>query len=188
MIDRLVGCVVRGTRHRTAWAQHGSKRVVFNVFVFRYVLFTLDVVLLTISFSRPKRRVSHVDQLTARCDPHPSERDRHAPNTDERPHHELFYTGTSCLVLCFYGDTHTSSVPQLKDLHTRIAHLEVALEDTQGKKRDVEKEQEDLLVLLDEMSTKRRRDKVRMREAGLEVSEDEGEGEDDDDDDEEEEE
>lgn len=44
-----------------------------------------------------------------------------------------------------------------------------------GKERDVEKEQEDLLVLLDEMSTKRRRDKARMREAGLEVSEDEGE-------------
>lgn len=45
----------------------------------------------------------------------------------------------------------------------------------EGKERDVEKEQEDLLVLLDEMSTKRRRDKARMREAGLEVSEDEGE-------------
>lgn len=44
----------------------------------------------------------------------------------------------------------------------------------------MEKEQEDLLVLLDEMSTKRRRDKVRMREAGLEVSEDEGEDDGDD--------
>lgn len=45
----------------------------------------------------------------------------------------------------------------------------------------MEKEQEDLLVLLDEMSTKRRRDKARMREAGLEVSEDEGDDEDEDD-------
>ncbi|KAG6382152.1 hypothetical protein JVT61DRAFT_797 [Boletus reticuloceps] len=79
---------------------------------------------------------------------------------------------------------------QLKDLtastsaedpHTRIADLEVALEEAQGNKRDVEKEQEDLLVLLDEMSTKRRRDKARMREAGLGVSEDEGEDDGDDD-------
>ena len=53
------------------------------------------------------------------------------------------------------------------------------MEETEGKKKDVEKEQEDLLVLLDEMSTKRRRDKPRMREAGLEVSEDEGEDGDD---------
>lgn len=60
------------------------------------------------------------------------------------------------------------------------------MEDARGEKKDVEKEQEDLLVLLDEMSTKRRRDKARMREAGLEVSEDEGEGDDDDDEDDEE--
>ena len=53
------------------------------------------------------------------------------------------------------------------------------MEEAQGKKREVEKE--DLLVLLDEMSTKRRRDKARMREAGLEVSEDEGEEEADED-------
>lgn len=37
----------------------------------------------------------------------------------------------------------------------------------------MEKEQEDLLVLLDELNNKRRRDKAHMREAGLEVSEDE---------------
>lgn len=47
------------------------------------------------------------------------------------------------------------------------------------KRREVEKEQEDLLVLLDELNCKRRRDKARMREAGLEVSEDEAEDEDD---------
>jgi hypothetical protein len=61
------------------------------------------------------------------------------------------------------------------------------LEEAVGKKKDVEKEQEDLLVLLDEMSTKRRRDKARMREAGLEVSEDEGEDDDDEGEEEEEE-
>ena len=49
------------------------------------------------------------------------------------------------------------------------------------KRKESEKEQEDLLVLLDELSTKRRMDKENMRKAGLEVSEDEGEDEDDED-------
>lgn len=44
----------------------------------------------------------------------------------------------------------------------------------------MEKEQEDLLVLLDEVTSKRRKDKTRMKEAGLEVSEDEADYEDDD--------
>ena len=56
------------------------------------------------------------------------------------------------------------------------------MKETEGEKRDVEKEQEDLLVLLDEMSTKRRRDKARMREVGLDVSEDEVEDEDEEED------
>lgn len=43
----------------------------------------------------------------------------------------------------------------------------------------MEKEQEDLLVLLDEVSAKRKQDKARLREAGLEVSEDEGDDDDD---------
>jgi hypothetical protein len=57
-----------------------------------------------------------------------------------------------------------------------------------AKRAEVEKEQEDLLVLLDELSGKRTRDKQRMREQGMEVSEDEDddEGEEDDGEDEEE--
>jgi len=64
-----------------------------------------------------------------------------------------------------------------------VAVLEADVRDAEEKRRDVEKEQEDLLVLLDEMSTKRKNDKERMRNAGLDVSEDEeGEnGEDEDD-------
>jgi hypothetical protein len=38
----------------------------------------------------------------------------------------------------------------------------------------MEKEQEDLLVLLDEVTSKRRKDKARLRDTGHEVSEDEG--------------
>lgn len=56
--------------------------------------------------------------------------------------------------------------------------LEVAT--SENKRKDVEKEQEDLLVLLDEVTSKRRKDKTRMKEAGLEVSEDEADYEDDD--------
>jgi intracellular protein transport protein USO1 len=55
------------------------------------------------------------------------------------------------------------------------------LESTKQKKQDVEKEQEDLLVLLDELNIKRNKQKERMRAAGLDVSEDEEEEEDDDD-------
>lgn len=59
----------------------------------------------------------------------------------------------------------------------RIAAVESDLKSTQEAKKDADKEQEDLLVFLEELSSKRRRDKQRMREAGLEVSEDEGDGE-----------
>jgi hypothetical protein len=59
--------------------------------------------------------------------------------------------------------------------------LEAALEAERAKRADVERNQEDLLVLLDELSGKRARDKERMREQGMEVSEDEDdEGEEED--------
>jgi len=51
--------------------------------------------------------------------------------------------------------------------------LEAALEAERAKRAEVEKEQEDLLVLLDELSGKRKKDKERMKEQGMEVSEDE---------------
>jgi hypothetical protein len=53
--------------------------------------------------------------------------------------------------------------------------LQSQLETSEEKRKDVEKEQEDLLVLLDEVTSKRKKDKVRLREANLEVSEDEAE-------------
>jgi len=59
--------------------------------------------------------------------------------------------------------------------------LKKQITEGEEKRKESEKEQEDLLVLLDELSTKRRVDKENMRNAGLEVSEDEGEGEDDED-------
>lgn len=57
----------------------------------------------------------------------------------------------------------------------QITSAKEELESTKEAKKDADKEQEDLLVFLEELSGKRRRDKQRMREAGLDVSEDEGE-------------
>jgi hypothetical protein len=62
--------------------------------------------------------------------------------------------------------------------------MSIQVQEAEEKARETEKEQEDLLVLLDELNSKRRRDKARLREAGLEVSEDEGDDDDDDDDEE----
>lgn len=60
--------------------------------------------------------------------------------------------------------------------------LQSQLGTLEEKRKEVEKEQEDLLVLLDEVTSKRRKDKVRLREANLEVSEDEAEDDGDDED------
>ncbi|TCD69596.1 hypothetical protein EIP91_007018 [Steccherinum ochraceum] len=67
------------------------------------------------------------------------------------------------------------------DLQNQFSTLQVTYDADVEKRKEVEKEQEDLLVLLDELNAKRSRDKQRMREAGLEVSEDEGEDDDEDD-------
>ena len=71
---------------------------------------------------------------------------------------------------------------QQEALRAQVASLTEQVQRSDERKREVEKEQEDLLVLLDELNGKRRRDKERMRAAGMDVSEDEDEGDDDDDD------
>ena len=70
---------------------------------------------------------------------------------------------------------------QLSDLQSQVKLLQSQLETSEEKRKDVEKEQEDLLVLLDEVTSKRRKDKVRLREANLDVSEDEAEDDGDED-------
>jgi intracellular protein transport protein USO1 len=59
-------------------------------------------------------------------------------------------------------------------LQKQISELSTQVSELQEKKKEQEKEQEDLLVFLEEMSEKRKRDKAAMRTAGLDVSEDEG--------------
>ncbi|OBZ69625.1 hypothetical protein A0H81_10203 [Grifola frondosa] len=73
----------------------------------------------------------------------------------------------------------TTASDEREALQLQISSLTEQLNGAQDKRREVEKEQEDLLVLLDELNSKRRRDKERMRQTGLEVSEDEGDGDDD---------
>ncbi|KAJ7099330.1 p115 like vesicle tethering protein [Mycena belliarum] len=68
---------------------------------------------------------------------------------------------------------------ELQTLREQVASLSAQLETSEGKRKEVEKEQEDLLVLLDEVSAKRKADKARLLAAGLEVSEDEADEDDD---------
>ncbi|KAK4685985.1 intracellular protein transport protein USO1, partial [Tremellales sp. Uapishka_1] len=71
-----------------------------------------------------------------------------------------------------------------KDNVKRIADLEKELAAEKEKRAENEKEQEDLLVLLEELSQKRKKDKLKMKEAGMEVSDIEDDEDDDDGDDE----
>ncbi|EGO26144.1 hypothetical protein SERLADRAFT_447399 [Serpula lacrymans var. lacrymans S7.9] len=68
---------------------------------------------------------------------------------------------------------------KLSELQAQVSQMEARLVQTDEKNKELEKEQEDLLVLLDEVSTKRKKDKERLRAAGLDVSEDEGDEEED---------
>lgn len=60
----------------------------------------------------------------------------------------------------------------------QIAEAQANFKQLQESKKEADKEQEDLLVFLEELAAKRKRDKERMRVAGMDVSEDEGEAED----------
>ncbi|BGP28957.1 Vesicle-mediated ER to Golgi transport protein [Rhodotorula toruloides] len=62
---------------------------------------------------------------------------------------------------------------EFASLSDSIVSLRSQLEEARQAKEEADREQEDLLVLLEELSEKRRRDKKRMRKAGLDVSEDE---------------
>lgn len=74
---------------------------------------------------------------------------------------------------------------EISRLVEHVAKLESDIESANAKKSEAEKEQEDLLVLLEEISSKRKADKAKMREAGWEVSDDEDEDDEDEDEDEE---
>ena len=64
---------------------------------------------------------------------------------------------------------------ELSETKSQLEETKAQLRASEEKRQEVEKEQEDLLVLLDELNAKRRRDKQLMRTAGVDVSEDEEE-------------
>ncbi|WVN87663.1 uncharacterized protein L203_102849 [Cryptococcus depauperatus CBS 7841] len=64
------------------------------------------------------------------------------------------------------------------ELDVKVKELEATLAKEKSKREEEYKEHEDLLVLLDELSAKRQRDKTLMKEKGLDVSEDEEEADD----------
>ncbi|KAG6865473.1 hypothetical protein C0991_002300 [Blastosporella zonata] len=68
---------------------------------------------------------------------------------------------------------------EIASLKARVDSLSSELHQAAEKQKDTEKEQEDLLVLLDEVTSKRKKDKARLMEVGQEVSEDEAEDADD---------
>jgi hypothetical protein len=60
-------------------------------------------------------------------------------------------------------------------LTEKVAKLQSDLTSAEAKVSESEKEHEDLLVLLEEYSDKRKKDKAKMKEPGLDVSDDEEE-------------
>ena len=61
------------------------------------------------------------------------------------------------------------------DLKEQLHSVSSQVQASDDKRKEVEKEQEDLLVLLDEVTNKRKSDKAKMRNAGLDVSDDDDE-------------
>lgn len=70
-----------------------------------------------------------------------------------------------------------SHASQISALTEKVNETTGELDRVRAQKGEAEKEQEDLLVFLEELSSKRKRDKALMRSKGLEVSEDEGDDE-----------
>ncbi|KAK4699134.1 intracellular protein transport protein USO1, partial [Phenoliferia sp. Uapishka_3] len=64
---------------------------------------------------------------------------------------------------------------EVAKLTEQVVALRDEVTEAKSEKNLADKEQEDLLVLLEELSAKRKGDKMKMREAGIEVSEDEDE-------------
>ncbi|KIR59331.1 hypothetical protein I314_04848 [Cryptococcus bacillisporus CA1873] len=75
------------------------------------------------------------------------------------------------------GGSNKQAKKRAAELDAKVKELEASLAEEKTKREEEAKEHEDLLVLLDELTGKRVRDKKLMKEKGLEVSEDE-EGED----------
>ncbi|WVQ77812.1 hypothetical protein IAR50_007502 [Cryptococcus sp. DSM 104548] len=71
------------------------------------------------------------------------------------------------------GGSNKQAKKRAAELDAKVKELETSLADEKARREEEAKEHEDLLVLLDELTGKRVRDKEVMKEKGIEVSEDE---------------
>ncbi|ODO08414.1 hypothetical protein L198_00144 [Cryptococcus wingfieldii CBS 7118] len=76
------------------------------------------------------------------------------------------------------GGSNKQAKKRAAELDGKVKELETSLAEEKTRREEEAKEHEDLLVLLDELTGKRMRDKEVMKEKGIEVSEDEEEGDD----------
>lgn len=80
-----------------------------------------------------------------------------------------------------FNDEKDALVAQINQLESRLEETQSTLKDKELSLANVEKEQEDLLVYIEDVTQKRRDDKARLRKLGETVSDDEEEAADDDD-------
>lgn len=66
---------------------------------------------------------------------------------------------------------------ELESLTDQVKQLKIQVDEAEAARRLADKEQEDLLVLLEDVTEKRKLDKAKLRELGAEVSEDEDDDE-----------
>ena len=145
------------------------------------------------NYLRARRaRERHAYRISPRRYPRASGGDREAAGPAQgavrvirRGPHFYYAPCPLCCHLISHLTAATALGQQQEALRTQVATLTSQVQASDERKREVEKEQEDLLVLLDELNSKRRKDKERMRTAGMDVSEDEADDDDDDDEDEE---
>ncbi|WWC94540.1 hypothetical protein V866_001386 [Kwoniella sp. B9012] len=75
------------------------------------------------------------------------------------------------------GESGKAAKKRAAELDNKVKELEKSLEEEKTKREEESKEHEDLLVLLDELTAKRNADKKKLKENGIEVSDDEDEEE-----------
>ncbi|ELU42002.1 transporter [Rhizoctonia solani AG-1 IA] len=99
-------------------------------------------------------------------------------NRERRTHPNLNKCGKNAKKRCVLPEfklniCRESHASQIAALTEKVAETTTELDKVRAQKADSEKEQEDLLVFLEELSSKRKKDKARMKEKGMDVSEDE---------------
>ncbi|KAE9386748.1 hypothetical protein BT96DRAFT_1026103 [Gymnopus androsaceus JB14] len=86
----------------------------------------------------------------------------------------FYICAETAMLISSFQDTLRNNGAKIAALKSELDSLHAALKTSEEKQKEIEKEQEDLLVLLDEVTVKRKCDKARLHVAGMGVSENEG--------------